>query len=79
VIGTPGLRITGRGADPGGQCRDRQLPGTAYGGIARDRYNASKDWDERRRVERALARLAHPAVAGSWTVGYRRYALLAKR
>ncbi len=38
---------------------DRQLPGTAYGGIARDRYNASKDWDERRRVDRALARLPH--------------------
>lgn len=34
----------------------RQLPGTSYGGIARDRYNASKDWDELRRVQAFVAR-----------------------
>ena len=35
---------------------NRQLPGTAYGGIARDRYNAGKDWDEFRRAEAFVAR-----------------------
>ena len=35
---------------------DRQLPGTAYGGIVRGCYNASKDWDELRRARDFAAR-----------------------
>ena len=35
---------------------DRQLPGTAYGAIVRDRYDASKDWDVQRRAEAFVAR-----------------------
>ena len=38
--------------------RARQGPGFTYNGITNGRYNASKDWDEQRRVERALAELS---------------------
>ena len=38
--------------------RARQGPGFTYNGITNGRYNASKDWDEQRRVERALAERA---------------------
>ena len=43
----------------------RQLPGTAYGGIARDRYNASKDWDELRRVQAFVTRSPNQRWPGS--------------
>ncbi len=35
---------------------DRQLTGVTHNGITNGRYNASKDWDERRRAEVFVAR-----------------------
>ena len=36
--------------------RARQLPGVTHNGITIGRYDISKDWDELRRMERAVAR-----------------------
>ena len=38
--------------------RARRRPGFTYNGITNGRYDNTKDWDEQRRVERALAELS---------------------
>ena len=50
-----------------GYIEDRQLPGRAYGGIVRDRYNASKNWDEQCKAEAFVERASSPPIGDAPT------------